>query len=109
MDASDAVGLFGKIPTLGDFFRLNVAGPAAQRLVAWLQEAIEPVYRARLPLPERPVRFLFRSPEVPAALVGVMVASADKVGRPFPLCAFVQVPVRSLASAFPAVPASHAA
>jgi type VI secretion system protein ImpM len=109
MDASGAVGLFGKIPALGDFFRLNVADPAAQRLVGWLQEAIEPVYRARLPLPERPVRFLFRVPDVPAALVGTMVASADKVGRVFPLCAFVQLPTRSVASAFPAVPASHAA
>jgi type VI secretion system protein ImpM len=109
MDASGAVGLFGKIPALGDFFRLNVADPAAQRLVAWLQEAIEPVYRARLPLPDRPVRFLFRTSDAPAALVGTMVASADKVGRPFPLCAFAQLPAGAVAAAFPAVPASHAA
>lgn len=109
MDASGAVGLFGKIPALGDFFRLNVSDPSAQRLVAWLQEAIEPVYRARLPLPERPVRFLFRAPDLPTALVGAMVASVDKVGRTFPLCAFAPVPVRALATSFPAVPSSHAA
>lgn len=103
MAASASVGLFGKLPTHGDFFRLNVADAAAQLLVAWLQESIEPVYRARLPLPKAPVRFVFRAPPADAALVGVMIASVDKVGRSFPLCAFAAVPARALASGYPAL------
>jgi type VI secretion system protein ImpM len=107
MPPNGAVGLFGKIPSQGDFLRQNVADPAAQLLVAWLQESIEPVYRARLPLPPAPVRFLFRAPDAPSALVGVMVASGDKVGRIFPLCAFAPVPARALATGYPAVAASY--
>lgn len=103
MTATANVGLFGKLPSQGDFFRLNVADPAAQALVGWLQEAIEPVYRARLPLPRTPVRFLFRAPPAETALVGVMAASVDRVGRAFPLCAFARMPARDLASAYPAV------
>jgi type VI secretion system protein ImpM len=97
------VGLFGKIPAQGDFFRHNVADPAVQALVAWLQDAIEPVYRSRLPLP-RSVRFVFRAPQAASVLVGAMAASVDKVGREFPLCAFAAVPARDLAARFPAVP-----
>jgi type VI secretion system ImpM family protein len=99
-----SIGLFGKLPAQGDFFRLNVAEPAAQGLVSWLQEAIEPVYRARLTLPPAPVRFLFRAPQAERALVGVMVASVDKVGRAFPLCGFAPLPASPLATAYPAVP-----
>jgi type VI secretion system protein ImpM len=104
MAAHAPVGIFGKLPAQGDFFRLNVADPAAQLLVAWLQEAIEPVYRARLTLPAAPVRFLFRAPPAESALVGVMVASVDKVGRAFPLCGFAALPARALAGSYPAIP-----
>lgn len=100
------IGLFGKVPSQGDFLRLNVADPAAQALVAWLQEAIEPVYRARLSLPPAPVRFLFRVPGAESALVGVMAASVDRVGRAFPLCGFAVLPGRALASAYPALAAA---
>jgi type VI secretion system protein ImpM len=106
VSAHPIVGLFGKLPAQGDFFRLHVADPAAQLLVAWLQEAIEPVYRARLPLPAGPVRFLFRAPPAETALVGTMVASVDRVGRAFPLCGFAPLPARSLSASFPALPAA---
>lgn len=108
METRAQTGLFGKLPAQGDFFRLNVADPAAQRLVAWLQESIELVYRGRLELPAAPVRFLFRAPEAQGALVGALVASVDKVGRAFPLCAFVPVPARALAAGYPALAASFA-
>lgn len=103
----DTVGLFGKIPAQGDFFRSNVADPAVQALVGWLQDAIAPVYRDSLRLPPAPIRFLFRTPGAPSAVVGVMVASADKVGRRFPLCAFATLPAREVGARWPAIPAAH--
>jgi type VI secretion system ImpM family protein len=106
MTIQGPIGLFGKIPAQADFYRQNVADPAAQALVAWLQDAVEPVYRARLDLPGAPVRFLFRVPEAPNALVGVLAAGVDKVGRSFPLCAFVPVAARDLAATYPALPAA---
>lgn len=98
-----AAGLFGKIPAQGDFFRHNVGDPAVQSLVAWLQDAIEPVYRSRLALP-RTARFLFRAPDAASVLVGALAASQDRVGRAFPLCAFGAVPAADVASRYPALP-----
>jgi type VI secretion system protein ImpM len=106
MSVHPTIGVFGKLPAQGDFFRLHVADPAAQLLVAWLQEAIEPVYRARLPLPAVPVRFLFCAPPAESALAGVMVASVDRVGRAFPLCGFAPLPARALAGSYPSLPAA---
>lgn len=103
----ETVGLFGKIPAQGDFYRANVAAPAAQALIAWLQDAIEPVYAHRLALPAEPVRFLFRAAAGGSVLVGVLAASEDRVGRPFPLCAFAAMPSGAVQGRFPAVPAAH--
>ena len=94
------IGVFGKLPAHGDFFRLNVAEPVAQALVAWLQEAIGPVYQARLALAPA-VRFLLRAPQAQAALVGVMVPSVDKVGRTFPLAVYAHVAPAAAPEAFP--------
>jgi type VI secretion system protein ImpM len=99
------VALFGKLPALGDFLRLDATGPTADLLVGWLHEAIEPVHRAALALPAAPVRFLLGAPGGGVA-VGTMVASRDKVGRAFPLCLFTGVPAGSLAHPFAAVPAA---
>ena len=77
--------------------------------MAWLQDAIEPVYRARLRLPAAPVRFPFRPAGGSSAVVGVMIASADRVGRAFPLCLFAVAPAAALAERFPAVPLAYRA
>jgi type VI secretion system ImpM family protein len=103
----DSIGLFGKLPAQGDFFRSNIADPAVQALVGWLQEAIAPVYRDALRLPASPVRFLFRSPGAQSVVLGAMVASADKVGRMFPLCAFATLPPADVGARWAAVPAAH--
>lgn len=103
------IGLFGKIPAQGDFFRANVADPGVQALVAWLQEATEQVYRSALKLPASPVRFLFRAPGSATAVVGVMAPSSDKVGRSFPLCVFTTARSAELGLRFPAVPEAFAA
>ncbi len=102
-----AVGLFGKIPTQGDFFRAEVSAPVVQALVSWLQEAMEPIYRLGLELPPTPIRFLFRAPPSGDALVGVLAPGTDKVGRAFPLCAFVPVAGPGLEAGFAALPVAY--
>lgn len=101
-----SVALFGKLPAQGDFLRVDASGPAAQALVTWLHEAVEPVHRAGLPLPAEPVRFLVHAAGAGQAVVGTMVASEDRVGRRFPLCVFSPWHSGALAGAFPAVPAA---
>lgn len=102
------IGLFGKIPAQGDFFRSNVGDPVVQALVTWMQEATEQVYRSALKLPAAPVRFLFRAPGVPTVVVGVMAASMDKVGRIFPLSVFSTVGAADLGGRYPAAPEAYA-
>jgi type VI secretion system protein ImpM len=102
-----AVGIFGKIPAQGDFFRAEVSAPVVQALVSWLQQAMEPVYRLGLKLSPAPVRFLFRSPPSGDALVGVLAPGSDKVGRSFPLCAFVPVAGPGLEAGFAALPVAY--
>jgi type VI secretion system protein ImpM len=102
------VGIFGKLPAQGDFFRLDAAGTTAQALIGWLHEGIEPVHRAGLALPAAPVRFLVHAPGAAEAAIGTMIASRDKVGRAFPLCLFAAIPAAPLARAHPALPGAAA-
>lgn len=87
-----AFGAFGKMPSLGDFFRLRVAQDFVTVWDSWLQEALlssrqllgnryddcymtAPVWRFALP------------PGVAGAagVIGVLMPSIDRVGRQFPL------------------------
>lgn len=101
--AVPAIGVFGKLPAHGDFFRFNVADPAAQAMIGWLQEAIGPVYQAGQKLPAT-ARFFLRFGQTPSALVGAMVPGVDKVGRIFPLSIYAHVPAAAFAAHYPAVP-----
>lgn len=108
LPAPSGVAIFGKLPALGDFLRLDATGPTAELLVGWLHEAIEPVHRAALALPAAPVRFLLAAPGAGEAAVGTMIASRDRVGRAFPLCLFAGVSAATAARHFPALPAAAA-
>lgn len=88
--------------------RGNVGDPLVQRLTRWLEEAVEACHRTHAQVPRLPVRFLFRAAGEGRALVGVMRGSQDRVGRQFPLAAFVPVAGRLVESAFPAVPLVYA-
>lgn len=99
-----AAGLFGKIPAHGDFVRVRAADAVARALVLWLEEGSEAAKRSGPPGGSEPVRFLFRPPGAAHALVGLLVASADKVGRRFPLALFAEVHGAELASTFPILP-----
>lgn len=85
-------GAFGKMPALGDFFRLNVARSFSEPWDKWLQEGLIEVGAA---LAERwndtyltaPIwRFTLSGGLAgPAGALGVLMPSVDRVGRLFPL------------------------
>lgn len=85
-------GAYGKMPTLGDFFRVNIAGSFVEGWDKWLQEHLP---AARAALGDRwqdsymtaPIwRFTLAGGLAgPAPMIGVMMASVDRVGRQFPL------------------------
>lgn len=92
-------GAFGKIPSLGDFFRLNVAADFVAAWDEWLQSALLTA-RQRLSgdWEERymsaPIwRFsLTAGLAGRTAVIGVVMPSVDRVGRQFPLTLVSPVP-----------------
>ena len=85
-------GAFGKIPSLGDFFRLDLPRGFVEPWDAWLQAALltardslgeawnardmsAPIWRFSVPAGQAG----------PQAVSGVLMASVDRVGRQFPL------------------------
>lgn len=101
------IGLLGKTPRQAEFVRLNSAGPLAQQLHRWLEEGMERVQRARVQLPAATHRFVFTSPGLQTALVGVLAASADSVGRGFPLVVFTEVSAAGLAERYALLPEAY--
>lgn len=101
---SGPIGFFGKLPAHGDFVRLNVGDPLAQRFTRWLEEASEACHRARVVLPRAPIRFLFRAAGEGRALAGALRGSQDRVGRQFPLALFAPVEGPLVERSFPALP-----
>jgi type VI secretion system protein ImpM len=80
--------LFGKIPTQGDFVRLNASTPAALAFDAFLQESLEALRRAGGELVPEPVRFAFFDGGSKSGIFGVFAPSQDSVGRSYPLSVF---------------------
>ena len=85
-------GAFGKMPALGDFFRIGIANSFVEAWDLWLQERLP---AARAALGERWQDCYMSAPiwrftlagglagQTP--MIGVMMASVDRVGRQFPL------------------------
>ena len=102
-------GAFGKMPSLGDFFRLGLAAEVVTPWDTWVQQMM---LAARSELGPRfnacymsaPIWRFALAPSVAGAqgVLGVMMPSVDRVGRQFPLTLMVQtgaqdqVPVRNL-------------
>lgn len=92
-------GAFGKMPSLGDFFRAEVAPSFVDPWDRWLQEAIP---EARGALGDRWQDCYFSAPiwrfslaagsAGAAAVIGVMMMSVDRVGRQFPLTLAAALP-----------------
>jgi type VI secretion system ImpM family protein len=78
-----------------EFLRLNAAGPELRWLDEWLQQGTlyaKSVERPRWPTliaEAKPWRFIYVPPKEGRFVIGVIVASQDKVGRAFPFLSFV--------------------
>lgn len=102
----DVVGVYGKIPAQGDFVRINASDPAAQSLDGWIQESLDAVARSGAELPPEPVYFIHQGAGH-GALIGVMLRSADRVGRVYPLTVFARVDPSTLGGAFSGFPTAY--
>jgi type VI secretion system protein ImpM len=100
-------GAFGKMPALGDFFRLRADPAFVSVWDTWLQEAMlagrrtlgprwddcyltSPVWRFCLP----------KDLAGPTAIAGVLMPSIDRVGRQFPLTLMAGLPIGHAGDAF---------
>lgn len=87
---SELVGCFGKLPIHGDFIRHNVQCAEAAAFENWVQEGVSLVTRKH---PETwpeiyrnfpPLNFVLVGEAQQRTLVGALVASQDRSGRPYP-------------------------
>jgi type VI secretion system protein ImpM len=93
------VGLYGKLPSHGDFLRRRVSDDFVGVWDGWLQQCLD---ASRWALGERWLDVYLTSPAWrfacaagtcgPAPVVGLMVPSVDRVGRYFPLTLVAELP-----------------
>jgi len=107
MSDGENVGLYGKVGTQPDFFRMGAGSFSQAGLDRWLQEGAEVLRAERTQLPAAPTAFLL-APAGAGAFVGVLTASVDAANRAFPLALFREVPVASACERLPWLPAAHA-
>ncbi len=109
MTAPDELGngLFGKIPSRGDFLRVNVTGSALD-MARYLDDVVTLCHRAGVDLEPPPTSFIYRAPAASTVVVGVLAPSVDNVGRRFPLSLYTQIEVESAAGNFDIVPFAFA-
>ena len=96
------VGLFGKLPSRGDFLRRRASDAFVDAWDAWLRECLT---ASREALGERWLDLYLTSPALalcavrgtcgPAPVIGTMVPSVDRVGRYFPLTLVANLPADS--------------
>ena len=99
MHQSLDVGFYGKLPSHGDFLRRRVSDAFVGVWDGWLQECMA---ASREALGDKWLDVYLTSPVWrfscaagtcgPAAVVGVMVPSVDRVGRYFPLTLVAELP-----------------
>ena len=93
------VGLFGKLPSHGDFLRRRASDAFVDAWDAWLRECLS---ESRATLGDRWLDVYLTSPAWrfvcaagacgPAPVIGLMVPSVDRVGRYFPLTLVAELP-----------------
>jgi type VI secretion system protein ImpM len=98
-ERSVEIGLFGKLPSHGDFLRRRASDAFVDAWDAWLRECLA---ASREALGERWLDVYLTSPAWrfalaagtcgPAPVIGLMVPSVDRVGRYFPLTLVANLP-----------------
>lgn len=86
-----ATGFFGKIPSAGDFVSRNLAPAFVRPWDRWVARHLAPLLSADCEAGYPPLRFALGA-DFPGPVTGVVMASADRAGRPFPLT--LAAPVR---------------
>lgn len=97
--------VFGKIPCEGDFVRHELRDAIAMECFRWVADAVAQQPSWVRAVPAHGVRFVFASPTaLDRVLIGVLVRSADRVGREFPLVALHAVAASDVGRSFPSIP-----
>jgi len=86
MSAADLIlpGFYGKMPATGDFVTRRLPGEFVRAWDRWLAQHIVPLFGLEAWRQDTALRFL-AGPASFGASAGVVVQSADRVGRRFPL------------------------
>jgi type VI secretion system protein ImpM len=102
------IGVFGKLPTVGDFVAHNAAHSGARELQTWLVAEVENLAAKRKHVPGVPVKFLIRDPAANGACIGALAPGRDRVGREFPLAVFANIDMPVACHRFPSLPTAYA-
>ncbi|UVK41736.1 type VI secretion system-associated protein TagF [Mesorhizobium sp. AR10] len=84
-------GFYGKMPATGDFVTRRLPGDFVRIWDRWLAEHIVPLFGQKFWPPATALRFL-AGPNSFGASAGIILQSADRVGRQFPLSVVAQLP-----------------
>lgn len=80
----NAPGFYGKMPATGDFVTRRLAGDFVRVWDRWLAQHVVPLFGLETWPADIALRFV-AGPAVFGAAAGIIVQSADRVGRQFPL------------------------
>jgi type VI secretion system ImpM family protein len=86
-----AVGMFGKVPSFGDFVSMGSGSPLHRGFERWLEDSNDVLATRRQELSKNPLGLMIRGEDSADLLVGILVGSCDSVGRSFPLGLFHEV------------------
>ncbi|CAN7530680.1 type VI secretion system-associated protein TagF [Mesorhizobium sp. LjNodule214] len=88
-------GFYGKMPATGDFVSRRLTGDFVRVWDRWLAQHLVPLFGSETWPRNTALRFL-AGPASFGASVGIVLQSADKVGRQFPLSVVAQLSEASL-------------
>ena len=93
MSAADLIlpGFYGKMPATGDFVTRRLTGEFVRLWDRWLAQHLVPLFGQDIWPPATALRFL-AGPNSFGASAGIILQSADKVGRKFPLSVVALLP-----------------
>ena len=101
-----AIGMFGKMPSFGDFVSMGSGSPLHRGFERWLEDSNDVLATRRLELSKNPVGLMIRGEDSSDLLVGILVGSCDSVGRSFPLGLYHEVAAGK--AALPGLPVAMA-